>query len=49
MEKIMPWLNNENFHPSHDRNKDKENYNKKSNEIINSLGFGIDITSLHFT
>ena len=34
----MPWLNTENFHPSHDRNKDKENYNKKSNEIINSLG-----------
>ena len=35
----MPWLDKSNFHPNHERNKEnKENYNKKSNDIISSLG-----------
>ena len=38
MDRIMPWLDKEYFHPNHDRNKENKNSNKAKNEIIASLG-----------
>ena len=38
MDKIMPWLDKEYFHPHHERHKENVKKNNQTNDIIASLG-----------